>query len=408
MNLPLHIARRYLFSKKSSNAINWISGISMVGVTVATTALVVTLSVFNGFQDLVASLFTTFDPQIQVVPTKGKTVAADHPVLTKLREMPEVEVASECLQDQALAMYEGRQQMIMVMGVDDRFRDLTHIQDILCGNGSFELHAANLEYAIPGVQLCQLLGMGTDWNGTLKVYAPEREGQLDMANPETGFRVDSLMPSGVAFQVKQSRYDRNYLVTSIGFARNLFDGQGMVSRLAFRLKDGYDVKDVASRMQIICGEEFRVQDRYEQQEDTFRMMEIEKLMAYIFLSLILVVACFNIVGSLSMLIIEKTDDVATLSNLGMRPSSISRIFLLEGWLISGAGAVVGIIIGLILCWAQMEFGLVGLGQSSGSFIIDSYPVSVHATDIIAVFLTVVAVGFLASWYPVRAFRKLQK
>lgn len=408
MNLPLHIARRYLFSKKSSNAINWISGISMVGVTVATTALVVTLSVFNGFQDLVASLFTTFDPQIQVVPSKGKTVAADHPILTKLSQMPEVEVASECLQDQALVMYEERQQMVTVMGVDDKFRELTHFQDILCGNGSFELHAANLEYAIPGIQLCQVLGMGTDWNGTLKVYAPERQGQLDMANPETGFRVDSLMPSGVAFQVKQSRYDRNYLITSISFARNLFDGQGMVSSMAFRLKDGYDVRNVADMMQTICGDDFSVLDRYEQQEDTFRMMEIEKLMAYIFLSLILVVACFNIVGSLSMLIIEKTDDVATLGNLGMRPSMISRIFLLEGWLISGAGAVMGIIIGLFLCWIQMEFGLVGLGESSGSFIIDSYPVSVHATDIIGIFFTVVAVGFLASWYPVKAFRKLKK
>lgn len=408
MNFPFFIARRYLFSKKSTHVINIISIISMIGVAVATMALVIVLSVFNGFHDLVASLFTNFDPQLKVMPVEGKTVAADDPVLTKIKLLPQVDVATEAVEDHALAIYQDRQAMVTVKGVDDNFADLTHINDILYGDGSFSLHAANLEYGILGVRLAQTLGVGAQWDGFMRIYAPQKEGQLDMSNPEGGFVVDSLNSPGVLFSVKQSKYDKDYIITSIAFARRLFGQQGMVSSLEIRLKPGSDLDAVKKEMKELAGTRFRVLDRYEQQEDTFRIMAIEKMIAYIFLTFILVVACFNIIGSLSMLIIDKKDDVYTLRNLGADNRQIARIFLFEGRMISAVGAVVGIGLGLLLCLLQQQYGLVKLGESAGSFIIDAYPVSVHYTDVALIFVTVIAVGWLAVWYPVRALTKKEK
>jgi len=405
MNFPFYIARRYLFSKKSTHVINLISLISVIGVAVATMALVVTLSVFNGFHDLVAGLLTAFDPQLEVVPAEGKAAPADDPVLTKVRQLPAIDVATESVEDQALAMYKGRQAMVKVKGVDDNFSELTHINEILYGDGEFSLHAANLEYGVVGIRMADNLGMSADWDGYLKIYAPKREGQLDMMNPTEGFVVDSLISPGVVFSVKQARYDRDYILTSISFARRLFNQQGMLTQLELRLKQGSDLASVKREVQQIVGQKYRVLDRMEQQADTFRIMKVEKFIAYIFLTFILVVACFNIIGSLSMLIIDKKDDVKTLRNLGATDKQITRIFLFEGRMISVIGAVAGILIGLLLCWLQQEYGIVALGRSSGSFVVDAYPVSVHPDDIVLVFLTVVAVGFLAVWYPVRYFAK---
>lgn len=401
MSFPFYIARRYLFSKKSTHAINIISAISVIGVAVATMALVVVLSGFNGFSDLVASFFTTFDPQMKVVPATGKTVPADDPVLLKVKALPEVEVATESVEDMALAIYRERQAMVMVKGVEDNFDSLTNIQSILYGDGDYKLHAANLQYGIVGIQLAQNLGTGAKWQDYLHIYAPQREGQLDMMNPEGAFVEDSLVSPGLVFQVKQSKYDKDYIITSIAFARNLFNRQGELSSLELRMKANVDIASAKKKIQEIVGEKFRVLDRYEQQADTFKIMQIEKFFAYVFLTFILLVACFNIIGSLSMLIIDKRDDVVTLRNLGASSKQITQIFLFEGRMISLAGAVIGILIGLLLCWLQQQFGLVRLGDSSGSFVVDAYPISVHPWDIVLIFVTVIVVGWLAVWYPVR-------
>ena len=399
MNFPFFIARRYLFSKKSTHVINVISSISVIGVAVATMALVIVLSVFNGFHDLVASLFTSFDPQLKVVPVEGKTAPADDPILTKIRLLPQVDVATETVEDQALAIYNDHQ------GVDDNFAELSHITDILYGDGSFSLHAANLEYGTVGIRLAQNLGIGAQWDGFLKIYAPKKEGQLDMTNPGDGFVVDSLNSPGVLFAVKQAKYDKNYIITSISFARNLFGQQGMLSDLELRLKPGSNLDAVKAEMQQIAGNKYKVLDRFEQQEDTFKIMSIEKMIAYIFLTFILVVACFNIIGSLSMLIIDKKNDVVTLRNLGANDKQITRVFLFEGRMIAVIGAVIGIGLGLLLCFLQQQYGFVRLGDSEGSFIVDAYPVSVHYSDVAIIFVTVIAVGWLAVWYPVRALSK---
>lgn len=405
MNFPFYIARRYLFSKKSTHAINIISGISGVGVAVATMALVVTLSVFNGFHDLVATFFTSFDPQLEVVPVVGKTAPADDPALAKIKALPEVEVTSECVKDQALAIYKGRQTMITLMGVDDNFERMSRIDEILYGNENFSLHAANLNFGTVGIRLAETLGMNANWDGSLMIYAPRKIGQLDMANPTDGFVVDSLISPGSVFMVKQGKYDKDHVISPISFARTLFEQQGMLSSLQIRLKNGSDLDKVKAEMQSIAGNRFKVLDRYEQQQDTFRIMQVEKFIAYIFLTFILIVASFNIIGSISMLIIDKKDDVVTLRNLGATDRQITKIFLFEGRLISVFGAVVGILVGLLLCWLQQQFGLVALGQSSGTFVVDAYPVSVHPEDVAVIFFTVILVGFIAVWYPVRYFSK---
>lgn len=405
MNFPFFVARRYLFSKKSTHVINIISGISMIGVAVATMALVIVLSVFNGFHDLVASLLTNFDPQLKVVPIEGKTAPSDDPILTQIRQLPQVDIATECVEDQALAIYGDKQAMVKIKGVDDNFSELTHINDILYGDGSFSLHAANLEYGTVGIRLAQQLGLGAQWNGFLHIYAPQKEGQFDMSNPGEAFVVDSLNSPGVLFVVNQSRYDKNYIITSIAFARNLFGQQGMLSSLELRLKAGSDLDAVKTEIKEITGGKYRVLDRFEQQEDTFKIMAIEKIIAYIFLTFILVVACFNIIGSLSMLIIDKKDDVVTLRNLGASDKQISRVFLFEGRMISAIGAVIGIGLGLLLCLLQQQYGFVRMGDAEGSFIVNAYPVSVHYTDVAIIFVTVIAVGWLSVWYPVRYLSK---
>lgn len=405
MNFPFYIAWRYLFSKKSTNAINVISGISVVGVAVATMALVVTLSVFNGFHDLVASLFTAFDPQLEVRPATGKTIAADDPVLTEIKQLETVEVATECVEDQALAIYHGRQAMVTVKGVEDNFDSLTHIREILLGDGEFELHAADMHYGIPGIRLAEMLGTGYRYDEPMQIFAPRREGQLDMTDPESGFERDELYSPGVLFSVMQAKYDKGYILTSIGFARRIFDQQGMVSSLELRLKPGSDFEAVKKNIKKLAGDRFTVKDRFEQQDDTFKIMKIEKFIAYIFLTFILMVACFNIIGSISMLIIDKKDDVVTLRNLGASDRQITQIFLFEGRMISAIGAVIGILLGLLLCWIQQTFEVIKLGSQAGSFIVPAYPVSVHPWDVVLVFITVMAVGFLAVWYPVRYFSK---
>ncbi len=377
----------------------------MAGVAVATMALVVTMSVFNGFHDLVASFFTSFDPQLKVVPLKGKTARADDPALLEIKKMDAVDVATECVEDQALAIYNDRQAMVMVKGVEDNFDKLTHITEILYPEGVFDLHVANLEYGIPGIRLAQNLGLGAEWPGYLHIYAPQKEGQLDMTNPTDAFVTDSLLSAGEVFNVKQTKYDRNYIITSVAFARHLFGQEGRLSSLELRLKPGSDLQTVKKNMRRMLEDRFQVLDRYEQQADTFKIMNIEKVIAYLFLTFILMVACFNIIGSLSMLIIDKKEDAVTLSNMGATSKQISRIFLYEGRMISAIGALVGIALGLLLCWMQQTFGLVSLGDSSGSFVVDAYPVSVHLTDIILIFVTVMVVGWLAVWYPVHYFGK---
>lgn len=400
MNFPFFIAKRYLFSKKSHNAINVISAISVCGVALATLAMVCTLSVFNGFQDMVATFFTAFDPQIKITSVKGKVFDGSLPVFQKIKSMPEVSVYSESVEDNAMVQYKGRQVMAVIKGVEDNFDKLTPIDSILFGRGELILHDEVADYAIPGLQLLSTLGTGIRFLDPLEVYAPKRGARINMSNPMSSFVSDNLFSSGLTFTVNQEKYDASYILTSISFARRLFQYNNEVSAVNLRLTSDASESDVISKIKKILGDDYLIQNRYEQQADTFRIMEIEKLISYLFLTFILMIACFNVIGSLSMLIIDKKNDVVTLRNLGASDNQIVRIFLFEGRMISFIGAVAGVLIGLALCLIQQEYGIISLGQS-GSFVVDAYPVSVHVWDVIAVFLTVLVVGFLSVWYPVR-------
>ncbi len=404
MNFPFYIAKRYLFSKKSHNAINVISAISVCGVALATLALVCTLSVFNGFQDLVATFFTAFDPQLKITAVKGKVFDGQDPRILQIRELPEVELCSESLEDNIMVQYQDKQTMAVLKGVEDNFDRLTPIDNILFGRGELILHDEVVDYAIPGIQLLSTLGASIRFLDPLEIYAPKRGAKVNLANPSTAFSTGQLFSSGLVFAVNQEKYDSSYILTSLRFARDLFQYTSEVSAINLKLKPEADTDAVKEKIEQILGEDFCVSDRYEQQADTFRIMEIEKLISYLFLTFILVIASFNVIGSLSMLIIDKRDDVNTLRNLGANDNQIVRIFLFEGRMISFIGASLGVVLGLFLCWLQQKYGLIALG-SSGTFVVDAYPVSVHLTDIIVIFITVLAVGFLSVWYPVRFLSK---
>ena len=383
MNVPFYIAKRYLFSKKSHNAINVISGVSVCGVALATLALVCTLSVFNGFQDLVSTLFTAFDPELKITAVSGKVFDAQDERIQALKNHPEIEVFSEALEDNAMVQYKGRQTMVVIKGVEDNFRQLSAIDSILYGRGEAVLYDEVVDYAIPGVELTSVLGTGIRFLDPLEVYVPKRGVKINVASPASSFQTSYLYSSGLIFAVNQQKYDASYVLTSLAFARKLFQYDTEASAIELKLKEGSNVASVKKDIQRMLGEDYRVLDRYEQQADTFRIMEVEKLISYIFLSFILLIACFNVIGSLSMLIIDKREDVVTLRNLGADNQLVFRVFLLEGCLISFMGALVGVVVGLALCLVQQEFGLLSLGSgdSAGAFIVDAYPVSVHVEDI---------------------------
>lgn len=403
MNFPFYIARRYLFSKKSHHAINVISGVSVCGVALATLAMVCTLSVFNGFQDLVATMFTAFDPEIKITAANGKVFDSQDERIQLLRDLPEIEVFSESLEDNAMVQYKGRQAMVVIKGIEDNFNQLTAIDSILYGRGEWILRDEVVDYAVPGIELVSVLGTGIRFLDPLEVYAPKRGAKINVANPSTSFESSYLHSSGLVFAVNQQKYDASYILTSLSFARDLFQYDTEVSSIELRIAADADVKEVKKDIKRMLGNDFLVQDRYEQQADTYRIMEVEKLISYVFLSFILLIACFNVIGSLSMLIIDKRNDVVTLRNLGADDQLVSRVFLFEGYMITFFGALIGVGLGLVLCFIQQEFGIIplGSGDSAGAFVVDAYPVSVYAIDVILVLITVLVTGFLSVFFPVR-------
>lgn len=403
MNLPFYIARRYLFSKKSHNAINIISMICVCGVVVATIALVCALSVYNGFNDLVAGMFSSFDPELKITPRTGKVFDPTTSDMQKIRELPDIAFFSETLQDNALIRYHDRQDVAVVKGVDDAYQHLTMMDSALI-DGNFTLQDEVADYALLGVGLSSKLGARPGFASPLELYVPKRNVKVNLSNPSSSFNWKYAYTGGV-FMINQQVYDEGYMIVPLSLARELFHYDKEVSAIELKLTDKADLSSVKKQIKSILGDEFIIRDRFEQQEASFKMMQIEKWMTFLILCFILAIALFNVVGSLSMLMIEKQDDVRTLRNMGASDSLIRRIFLFEGWMISGFGALIGIMIGLVLCLLQQSFGLIKLGQTAGAFIIDAYPVRVIFTDILVAFVTVAAIGFMAAWYPVHYLGK---
>ena len=400
MNLPFFIARRYLFSKKKHNAINIISGISVCGVVLATMALVITLSVFNGFQELVADLYTAFDPQLKITAREGKVFNPNTENLQKVKALPEIAVWSQSLEENAMVQYKHQQVMATIKGVEKNFKELTEIDSLLFGAGEFILSDSVVDYGIMGGELMARLGTSIQFVDPLRVYAPKRGERVNLANPASSFQSEYLHSPGVVFVVNQREYDSNYILTSLDFARQLFNYNQEVSAIEIKLTPQANADKVQQKISQLLGEQFYVKNRYEQQEELFRIMKIEKAMSYLFLCFILAIACFNVIASISMLMLDKRDNAETLHHLGASKSMIAKIFLYEGRMIITFGALGGVALGLLLCFVQQQFGIISLGQG-GNFVTEAYPVSVYASDIALILITVISIGFLAAWYPVK-------
>ena len=402
MGLSSTIAWRYLFSKKSHSAINIISMVSVCGVALTTMALICTLSVYNGFQELIASLYSTLDPDIKIEPIKGKTFDISDTLFTDISKWENIEVWSPVLEENVLLVYRDKQMPALMKGVSDNFGQLTEIDKILL-DGNFMLRDSIVGYATIGVCIANQLEAVDRFVHPLQFYTPKRNVRVNMANPAASFNEGNLFVAAV-FSVNQQEYDDQMVIVPLDFARKILDYTTEVSAIEIKLKLGADISGMISHLKEVLGENYTVKDRMMQQEDSFRMMQIEKWMTFLILAFILMIATFNVIGSLSMLIIDKKENILTLQSMGADDRLISKIFLTEGCLISAIGAVIGLVLGITLCLLQQHFGLLRLGEGTGAFVVDAYPVELMWVDVIAVMGIVSLLGFLSAWYPVRYMR----
>lgn len=400
MKFPFYIARRYLFSKKSQNAINIITGISAMGVAVGTMALIIILSVISGFHEVVNSLFNSFDPDIKITSAEGKVFIPGDELQT-VKKLPGVISYSEVLEENGLLKYGERQYIATIKGVDESFVQVTGI-DSMMYNGEMKLKEGQRSFAVLGQGIAYNLQVGLNFITPLFIYMPKRIGTINLANPDDAFRRRYLMPSGI-FQIEQD-YDSKYILVPIDFMREMLQFNKEVSAIELKLDSEYDLNTLQKNIENILGDTFIVKNREEQNELFYKVIKSEKFAIYLILTFILIIASFNIIGSLSMLIIDKKADIINLRNLGANEKMIRRIFLLEGWMISIIGSIIGIGLGTLITWIQDRFELIKL-SGSGTFIIDAYPVDLQLIDVVIVWVTVLFIGFVAASYPVRQIRK---
>lgn len=399
MKTELKIAWRYLFAKKQYNAIHIISGISAAAVGVVTAAMVCVLSVMNGFGVMVEQLFSQFDPDIRIEAVSGKSFHDQGERFDALRQLSEVAMVSQSIEETALLQFEDKQMPVRLYGVDSVFPTLTHIENIIT-EGHYEVYDGAFDRAVLGQGLAWQMGIGARFISPLQLYAPKRNAKVNMLRPDQSFNDEVCFIAGT-FAVQQVKYDNEVMLVDIDLTRRLLDyGNHEVSALLVKVAPHTSVKQAKKAIQSLLGERFAVLDRYEQQADFFRILRVEKLLTTLLLVFILLIASFNIIGSLSMLIIDKQTDIQTLSHLGANKKMIQRIFLFEGWLISALGAMVGLAIGLIVCLAQEHLGILKLGNGT-EYVVSAYPVAVQTTDVLIVAAVVLVLGFLAAWIPAR-------
>ena len=396
MNFPFYIARRYLFAKKSRHAINIISAISVGGVSIGTMALIIILSAFNGLDDLVRSLFSTFDPDLKITIAEGKTFSSEHEKIRKLYDQVGILYLTEVIEENALLRYGEKQYIATIKGVGDEFVMMSGI-DSMIFEGKFLLKDQKNRFAVVGQGIASNLSIGLSFITPIQIYVPKRTTNV-VLTPDNAFNRKYIFPSGI-FAIQQD-FDSKYIIVPIEFARELLDYTSELSSIELKIDPSFNQEQVQEDLKRLLGNEFDVKNRYEQQEFVYKIMQSEKWAIFLILTFILLIASFNIIGSLSMLIIEKKKDIETLRNLGANLRLIRKIFLLEGWMISIFGALFGLILGSLICFLQQQFGLVKI-QGGESFVIDTYPVSMEFLDFLFVFLTVLIIGFFAAWYPVR-------
>jgi len=401
MNFPLYIAKRYLFARKSHNVINIISIISVIGVATGVSALVIVLSVFNGFDSLISKLYSTFDAEVQVKVVEGKTFSLNQPSISELKSLKGIAVFTEVLEENALFNYRDKKHLGLIKGVSRNYSELTGVDSMMV-DGSFQLWRGSQPLAIMGQGVAYYLNANLAQFDPLMIYMPKR-GKASLLSPETAFAKKFIMPSGV-FAI-QLEFDSQYVIVPIEFARGLLEyNNNEVTAIEIKLKEGEDNDDFIKEAQDILGSNYKVLNRFQQNEVLYKTMKSEKFAIGLILTLILIIASFGIIGSLSMLIIDKRKDVETLRSMGADNDLIQKIFMAEGMLISLGGTIIGTLFGLFVCWLQITFKLVRL-QGAGNFIVDAYPVDIQFFDISVILLTVIVIGFLAARFPVRIITK---
>lgn len=409
MNLAFYIARRYLFAKKSHHAINIVSTISVCGVVVATIAMVCTLSVYNGFKGLTTMLFSVFDPDLKITSVEGKVFDPTTEAMQQVCELSEVSRYCGVLQENAIVVYNNRQEISVLKGVDTTYRDLVLIDSAII-DGSFILIEKDNNnedfayYGILGRGMAHTLEVNAAFSYPLEVYMPDRTAPVNIANPARNVIMQDVFIGGV-YLANQPVYDEGFMLISIDLLRSMLDYEKEITALEIKLTPNTKVTEVKKKICQLIGEGFTVKDRYEQQEASFKVFQIEKWVTFLMLCFILVLALFNVLGSLAILMIEKEEDVNKLRSMGADNRLINRIFLFEGWMISVLGAVIGVIIGIAFCVLQQQFGFIKLGETTGAFIVDAYPVEVILTDVSIVLVTVITIGLVAVLYPVHYLGK---
>ena len=406
MSLPLKIAWRYLVSKKGHQAVNIISIVAVCGVVVATAALICVLSVFNGFRGLIMGRLAMLDPQVAITATLGKTVNDADSVIDAVSVIPGVERAVPVIIDQALAIYAQNQMPVHLKGVPDDYNTMNEMDSVIV-DGEWRLQDQVSRYAVIGAGPAVRLIVRPEFLGMVRLYAPQRQGKVNMANPMGAFRQDSLFVSGI-FQLQQNSYDADLMYVPLDMARELFDYDTQASQIEVKLTPEANEQQVMHSIQKALGNGYQVKNRLMQQREAYRLVNIEKWMAFLLLAFILIIATFNVISTLSLLIIEKDDSIATLRALGANDRQISRIFVLQGWLITLVGAITGIVIGLILCLCQQQFGWLRLSGDPANMIISAYPVEVQWTDVIVTLALVAAVGLLTSMVTALIMRRRLK
>lgn len=403
MKTELKIAWRYLFSKKQFNAIHIITAISSAAVGVVTAAMICVLSVMNGFGVLVEQMFSQFDPDLRITAQTGKSFSISEEKRGELLDLPSVNLLSESITETALVYFEDKQMPVQLMGVDSCFAALTEIEQIIT-DGHYEVYDGAFDRAVLGQGLAWKLGIGARFVRGIEVYAPKREGKVNMLRPDVNFNRETCFISGT-FAVNQQKYDENMMLVDINLTRRLLDySANEVSAIQIGLVEGYSTKNAKREISSVLGEGYLLQDRYEQQEDFFKILRIEKLLTALLLVFILLIATFNGIGALSMLILDKQQDIRTLSHLGADDKMIRRVFMFEGWISTALGAFAGLIIGLVVCLLQEHLGLLKLGNGA-EYIVSSYPVAVQGWDIVLVVIVVLLLGAISSWIPTRKLKK---
>jgi lipoprotein-releasing system permease protein len=398
LKTAFYIARRYLISKKSVNVINIISGVSVAGVTVGTFALVVILSIFNGLDTTIKSMFSSFDPEIKISASIGKSFDLKEGNFDAIKQMPEVASVTPVIEEIALLNYGNRQYPATIKGVPADYLSISRMDSSIITSGKFILEENQIPFAVVGQGVAYFLSVGLNFSDPIHIYTLKKgtRGRPDLAN---AFIHSSIYASGIF--ANQQEIDSKYVFVPFEFAKGLFEMNNKVSAVEIGLKPGFSDADVKTKISALLGNKFNIKTQFEQHELFYKVMESEKWAIFLILGLILIIASFNILGTLTMLIIDKKADIATLQSMGANQKLIRTIFLFEGWMISLLGAVFGLILGITICWLQIEFGILKVPGNDGSFIFTSYPIEVRVTDFLAIFLLVSGIGFLAAWYPIR-------